>query len=179
MKGTLILIAAVFTALPLLAGDNETPAAPGTSAPAAPAADPRVATALKALGYEYSLTADQDYKLIFEVSDDKRTQVVIVNSNTETFDKAEIREIWSPALTVDDPIDAALAQRLLKANDTYKLGAWRLWSVDRKGDKAQLYVVFAVQIDANSPSPMLSAALDMATQKADELEKEIAKVDEH
>jgi len=36
-----------------------------------------------------------------------------------------------------------------------------------------------VQIDANAPASMLSAALDMATQKADGLEKEIAKVDEH
>ena len=179
MNGTWILVPSLLAALPLLAGENETPEPPVASAPAASVADPRVATALKSLGYEYSLTADQDYKLIFEVSNDKRTQVVIVNSNTEIFDKAEIREIWSPALTVDDPIDAALAQRLLKANDTYKLGAWRLWSVEKKVDKAQLHVVFAVQIDANAPASMLSAALDMATQKADGLEKEIAKVDEH
>jgi len=118
MNGTWILVPSLLAALPLLAGENETPEPPVASAPAASVADPRVATALKSLGYEYSLTADQDYKLIFEVSNDKRTQVVIVNSNTEIFDKAEIREIWSPALTVDDPIDAALAQRLLKANDT-------------------------------------------------------------
>jgi len=182
MKGTLILLTTLAAAPPSLAGDNESAVPPGASAPAntaAPMADPRAATALKSLGYEYSLTADQDFKLVFEVSDDKRTQVVIVNSNTEIFDKAEIREVWSPALTVDDPIDAALAQRLLKANDTFKLGAWRLLSVEEKGGKPQLFVVFAAQIDANAPASMLSAALDMVSQKADELEKEIAKVDEH
>lgn len=181
MNQMLILMTALFAAHVLPAGENETPEPPSSSAPAATAAvaDPRVATVLKALGYEYSMTADQDYRLVFEVSDDKRTQVVIVNSNTEMFDKAEIREVWSPALTIDDPIDAALAQRLLRANDTYKLGAWRLWSVEKKGEKAQLYVVFAVQIDANAPAPMLSAALDIVSQKADELEKELAKDDEH
>jgi hypothetical protein len=182
MKGSLLLIAALIAAPPLLAGENETPQPPAAATPASPAppsADPRVAAALKTLGYEYSLTADQDYKLVFEVGDDKRTQVAIVNSNTEIFDKAEIREVWSPALVVDDPIDAALAQRLLKANDTYKIGAWRLWPTDKDGNKPQLYVVFAAQIDANAPDSMLSAALDMVTQKSDELEKEIAKVDEH
>ncbi|MGH8262912.1 MAG: hypothetical protein ACRET4_05505 [Steroidobacteraceae bacterium] len=182
MKGILILLTALVTVPPTQAGDIDSAEPPGASAPANTAAtvpDPRVATALKSLGYEYSLTADQDFKLVFEVSDDKRTQVVIVNSNTEIFDKAEIREVWSPSLTIDDPIDAAFAQRLLKANDTYKLGAWRLWSVDKKSAKPELYVVFAAQIDANAPASMLSAALDMVSQKADELEKEIAKVDEH
>jgi len=153
-----------------------TPAA--TPAPAPAGTDPRIATALKALGYTYDVTEDKDYKLVFEIGDDKRTQLVVINSNTEFYDKLEIREVWSPALLVEDPLDAALAMRLLRANDKYKLGAWRVWPADKSGDKPQVYVVFAAQIDANAPDSVLSATLDMVSHTADELEKEIVKSDE-
>jgi hypothetical protein len=159
---------------------------PAAAAPPAPSpaptpagTDPRIATALKALGYTYDVTEDKDYKLVFEVSDDKRSQLVVINSNTEFYDKLEIREVWSPALLVDDPLDAELAMRLLRANDKYKLGAWRVWPADKRDGKPQVYVVFAAQIDANAPDSVLSATLDMVSHTADDLEKEVAGNDIH
>jgi hypothetical protein len=182
MKSPLVIAAAALLAAGCASVARQPQAAAPTSA-AAPAAappgtDPRIATALKALGYTYDVTEDKDYKLVFETGDDKRTQLVVINSNTEFYDQLEIREVWSPALLVEDPLDTALAMRLLRANDKYKLGAWRVWPADKSGDKPQVYVVFAAQIDANAPDSVLSATLDMVSHTADELEKEIAKADE-
>jgi hypothetical protein len=143
----------------------------------APAADPRIAAELKALNDKFEITDDRDYRLVFEIGDGQRTQLVIVNSNTEFFDKVEIRDVWSTALLVSAPLDAALAERLLKANDTLKLGAWRVWPAQSKGDSAQAYIVFAAQIDANASQEMLAAALAMVAQTADALEKEITGAD--
>jgi hypothetical protein len=142
-------------------------------------ADPRVAAQLKALKYAYEITADQDYKLVFEVGDEHRTQAVVVNSNTEFYDRFEIREVWSPALTVQEPIDPALASRLLRANNTVKIGAWRIWPAAKKEGPEELYVVFAAQIDARAPKETLAATLDMVAQTADLLEKELTGKDDH
>jgi len=142
-------------------------------------ADARIAAQLKALKYGYEMTADQDYKLVFEVGDEHRTQAVVVNSNTEFYDKYEIREIWSPALTVSDPIDPALASRLLRANNSVKVGAWRIWPAAKNGDTQEIYVVFAAQIDARASKEVLAATLDMVAQTADQLEKELTQKDDH
>ena len=138
-----------------------------------------MAARLKALKYNYEITADKDFKLVFEVGDEKRTQAVVINSNTETYDKYEIREVWSPALSVDEPVDAALVNRLLRANNTVKIGAWRTWPGDKKGDVQEVYIVFAAQIDANAAAEVLAATLDMVAQTADQLEKELTQKDDH
>jgi hypothetical protein len=57
--------------------------------------DQRVEKALKKLGLKYTVDKDGDFKLIFTTEGD-RTQVVFINSGTETLRKMEIREIWSP-----------------------------------------------------------------------------------
>jgi len=163
-----VLIALLVGAIPLAVA-AQTPAPP---------ADARIAAQLKSLNYKYDVTDDGDYRLVIEMSDRKRTQLVVVNSNTEVYDKVEIREVWSTALLVDEAVDAALARRLLKANDTLKLGAWRVWPADKTGDTARVYIVFAAQIDASATEEMLAAALAMVAQTADALEKEITGVDE-
>jgi len=162
-----VLIALLLGAIPL---------AVAAQSPA-PAADARIAAQLKSLNFTYVVTEDGDYRLVIEIGDRKRTQLVVVNSNTEFYDKVEIREVWSTALLVNDPVDAALAGRLLKANDTLKLGAWRVWPAEENGDTAQVYIVFAAQIDASATEEMLAAALSMVAETADALEKEITVVD--
>lgn len=155
---------------------QETPAT--TPAPV-PTEDPRIAAQLKALSYQYAVTEDQDYRLIIQIADDKRAQTVVVNSNTEVYDKAEIREVWSIALQAVNPIEPALAERLLKANNTVKMGAWREWPGAKVGASQELYVVFAAQIDANAPQEVLAATIHLVSQTADALEKELAQKDDH
>lgn len=188
----LMRIAALFAGALLVAAtpagaantDAATPAPATKEAPATapvPVAmeDPRVAAQLKALGYQYAVTEDQDYRLIIQITDDKRAQTVVVNSNTEVYDRAEIREVWSTALKAVSPIDPALAERLLKANNTVKMGAWREWPGARVGASQEIYIVFAAQIDANAPEEVLAATIHLVSQTADALEKELAQKDEH
>ncbi len=181
--------ALLLAAISLIAAANEIPpAAPATQeAPAAapapvPAADPRIAAQLEALGYQYAMTADNDYRLIIQIageeSQEKRAQAVVANSNTESYNKAQIREVWSIALKVASPIDPALADRLLKANNTVKMGAWREWPGEKADDKQVIYIVFAAHIDAHAPQELLEATLNLVSQTADALEKEFTHKDE-
>ncbi len=150
-------------------------------APTAPAPmqDPRIAVQLKALSYQYAVTEDQDYRLIIQIADEKRAQTVVVNSNTEVYDQAQIREVWSIALKAVSPIEPALAERLLKANNTVKMGAWREWPGAKVGASQEIYIVFAAQIDANAPQEVLAATIHLVSQTADALEKELAQQDDH
>jgi hypothetical protein len=171
--------ALLVAATPLVAATNTATLGSDPSLGSDPKEDTRIATQLKELAYKYVVTEDKDYRMIIQIADDKRVQTVVANSNTEVYDKAEIREIWSIALKAVSPIDPALAERLLKANNTVKMGAWREWPGDKVGDQQDIYIVFAAQIDANAPQEVLEATLHLVSQTADALEKELAQKDEH
>ena len=179
MAGALAAFRSVAGAL-LLATAPVSAATPDDPAATVPASreDARIAGQLKALDYQYVVTEDRDYRLIFEIGDDKRTQAVVANSNTEFYNQAELREIWSIALKVAAPIDPLLADRLLKANNNVKLGAWREWPGDKVGERQEIYIVFAAQIDAKAPNEVLDATLNLVSQTADDLEKELTQQDE-
>ena len=73
-----------------------------------PKPDPRVATALDAIGIEPEIDADGDYKLTLKVDEDgNRTQIVYVISSTERYGNLEIREVWAPAFKTGGRLWAA------------------------------------------------------------------------
>ncbi|KAF5292105.1 hypothetical protein FQR65_LT20326 [Abscondita terminalis] len=90
-----VLACALFassTALPALAAD----------------ADPAIAKQLKALGYEYEVDEDGDYKLLMATGDDdERSQIVFVRSAVETYGNLRVRELWSYAYKSPSPAFSA------------------------------------------------------------------------
>jgi len=144
-----------------------TPKAPLQASKTAGEPDQRVEKALKKLGLKYTVDNDGDFKLVFTTEGD-RTQVVFINSNTETLRKMEIREIWSPAAKFSSKPSAALSQALLEKNGSFKIGSY---AYKKAGDA--YFLVFNAQISANASADELLSVVIGVAETADAAENEI------
>lgn len=132
--------------------------------------DRAIGRLLDSLEYKYEVDEDGDYRLVFELDND-RTQLVYVRSNVESYGTHNVREIWSPGYKSPSPdFPASVANRLLDDSNASKLGAWV---------KQQDLAVFVVKIDADATAKQLSDAIDAASASADEIELELTKADEY
>ena len=136
----------------------------------APKADSRVRAALDRASLKYRVDSDGDFRLTFEVDDD-RTHVVFINSNTEEYGDMEVREIWAVGATSETGFSAAKLEELLKKNGTYKIGAWHL---TKNGQRA----VFTVVVSARANSDTIDSMVRLVAKTADGLEKEWLGTDE-
>jgi hypothetical protein len=134
--------------------------------------DQRVEKALKKLGLKYTVDKDGDFKLILTTQGD-RSQVVFINSDTETLRKMEIREIWSPAAKFSSTPPSALSQALLEKNGSFKIGSY---AYKKAGD---VYVlVFHAQIPANASAEELLSVVIGVAGVADATERDIMQTDD-
>lgn len=132
--------------------------------------DAAVGRLLDSLEYKYEIDEDGDYRLVFDMDDD-RTQLVFVRSTVETYGAHRVREIWSPGYKAAGPqLPALVANRLLEDANDSKLGGWV-----KQGDMA----MFVVKIDANAKADVLSDAIDAAIKSADAMELELTAKDEY
>ena len=128
-------------------------------------ADAGIKAQLEQLGYEYEVDDDNDFKLVFKIGDEDRSQIVYIRSPVETYGEHRVREIWSPAYkSPTDDFPALIANRLLEDADTKKLGGWV---------KQDQYAIFVVKIDASADKEALDDALDAAMSAADSMEAEL------
>lgn len=155
----------------------------------APAADPRVKAALDQIGYKYELDKNSDYKLTpiqteqtGTSADNKpiwRSQLVYVNSNTEKYGSLEIREVLAPAFLSNGPLSAEVANRLLRENNTVKLGSWRVVVINSGPNAGKYLAMFAAQINANSDPESLRLTIKSVVLIADRMEKELTNADDY
>ena len=143
-------------------------------ATAAEAADPRVRRALEALGLEYEVDDDGDYRVIMAWSEDERSQLVFVNSKTETLGDAEIREVWTVGYKKEtDALAHRVAVKLLEETSSYKIGAWEVvW----RGET--VLAVLNAKIPADATAKYLGEVINVVSATADEIEKELLTTDE-
>lgn len=127
--------------------------------------DPSIKAQLEALDYKYEIDEDGDFKLVFEIGDEGRSQIVYVLSQVENYGELEVREIWSPAYTSPtEQFPAMIANRLLEASNQAKLGGWV-----KQGKNA----VFVIKIPADASKEVLDDATTAAMELADEMENEL------
>lgn len=153
-------IAAILVALAL-------PFAASAQAPDADArtADADVAALLDSIEYRYELDEDGDYRLVLEMPDSDRTQLVFVRSPVEEYGNVRVREVWSPAWRGDGEFPAAVANRLLQATSDLKLGAW-----ERQGP----FAVLVIKLPADATAKVLEDAMIFAAMAADAMELELS-----
>lgn len=154
-----------------------------------PPADPRVKAALEQIGYKYQLTEENDYKLVpiqteqaGTGTDGKaifRSQLVYVNSNVEKYGTLEIREVLSPAFLSNGPLSAAVANRLLRENNSVKLGSWRLVVINSGANAGKYLAMYAAQIAADSDAEALRLTIKSVILIADRMEKELTGTDDY
>lgn len=154
-----------------------------------PPSDPRIKVALDKIGYKYEMTADNDYKLVPirteqvgtkpDGTPNMRSQIVYVNSNTEKYGALEIREVLAPAFLSTGPLTADVANRLLRENNSVKLGSWRLIPINSGANAGKFLVMFAVQIAADSDAETLRLAIKNVILNADRMENSITGKDDY
>ena len=143
-------------------------------APEASAADPRVMHALNEEGLEYDVDDDGDYRVVVSWSDDDRSHLVFVNSQTQVLGGAEIREVWAVAYMAAEPsIPGKVAIRLLEDNSKCKIGAW-----ETRSNENGVRVHFNVKVPADASPAFLREVVNAVSATADELEKELLGTDE-
>jgi hypothetical protein len=137
--------------------------------------DQRVKTQLDKLGINYSITEHGDFKVIFEMDND-RTQMVFIESNTNKYEGMEIREVKSIAAIKNRKSEYTqpLLLSLLELNQTYKLGAWQI-----HGGEEPYILQFAIRLSANATQTVLDDSIRLAAYIADEMEKEITNQDDY
>jgi len=131
-------------------------------------ADRRVAQALRAAGYSYTVDDDGDYAVTVRFREDNRTQLVWIASSTREIAGAEVRRVWSPAYKSTKPLSASLARRLLEENLGTGIGYWAATETE-----GTTLVVFCTQVSADADPTILDAAIQAVAATADELEKEL------
>lgn len=139
----------------------------GVSGAHAADADPAIAKQLKALGYEYEVDEDGDYKLLMATGDnDERSQIVYIRSTVETYGKHRVRELWSYAYrSPSDSLSAVVANRLLDASNALIIGSWA---------KQERSAVYVAKIPADASTELLEDAISAAAVSADAMEVELA-----
>jgi len=138
------------------------------------AADPRVKRALDAQELNYEIDEDGDFQVIIAWSEEERSQVVVINSNTQVFGDVEIREVWSPGYRKEtDALPSRVANKLLEANATYKIGAWEVvWSGEI------VMAVLNAKISADCSPEHLVKVLGSIAETADSMERELLASDD-
>ncbi|MCA9029492.1 MAG: hypothetical protein KDA69_02385 [Planctomycetaceae bacterium] len=127
--------------------------------------DKRVKALLDELELKYEVDDDNDFKLVFEVGESGRSQIVWIRSNTEDFRTLEIREIMSPGYVAEgDDIPHYVAIKLLEDNRAKKMGGWQ---------KDGKYAVFVSHIGADLDAETLHNVLIFTVEAADEMEKQL------
>lgn len=131
--------------------------------------DLRLSSALDAAGIAYTVLQSGDLQVRARLADE-RHQSVVLRSQTHAYRREEWRELYAIAHRIDDEasLDAALARRLLAANDSLVMGAW---SFDNQR------VALIVRLPARSSPLRVAEAIDFVAEVADGLELELGNED--
>jgi len=135
--------------------------------------DIRVATALNQIKTEYEVVKDGVYMVTYETKD-KRTQKVLIPSETETFNGVEFRTILSLAAITDNLPSQQEANYLLQQN-VERMGVWTI----HKNPSGKYIIANMLRVPADFDGKKLHMALSEVSILADELEKRLSKKDEY
>ena len=125
--------------------------------------DPAVKAALDAEKIKYEVDSDGDYKVTFDLGND-RTQVVWIRSATESYGSLKVREVWSPGYKLSGELPAKIANRLLEHSHGMILGGWT---------KQKAFAMYVVKILATATPQQVRDAAEAAADAADEIEQEL------
>lgn len=129
------------------------------------AEDNSVKRRLDAVNQKYEVDKDGDFKMTFTFTEDKRSQVVIVEGTPYDVAGMQVRNVYAALAKVSTDGIAARAVDLLKDNNGYKMGAYEI-----QGDT----VLLSLKIPDSATPQQLLKAVQMAASVADEKEKAIS-----
>ena len=110
-------------------------------------------------GLKYEMDKDGDYKILFNVGDTKRTQLVYVSGDTQTIGGLVIREFFAPAAKVSVAVDGAKALELLAESHRKKVGSWEI-----HGDGLNYTAKVSDSISAKDARSLLETIVNIADE---------------
>ncbi len=130
--------------------------------------DRRVKAALDAESLRYQVNASGNFVLScsWETGDSsERSQLVYIQSGTETLGGFEIREIWSKGFGGGKLPRSELA-KLLVQNESLKIGAWGI----QQSAEGEEHLLFTAKVPANLSSSTIRSIVFNVAKVADALE---------
>ncbi|TAE72718.1 MAG: hypothetical protein EAZ85_09015 [Bacteroidetes bacterium] len=135
-------------------------------------ADNRVAENLKNLSFKYELQPE-DATFKFTVPIGKRTQTIFIESSTSTYDKLEMREVYSIVHQSRNIPDQSRLVKLLMDNAQKKIGAWEIVY-----EGSEYFIIFTAKIPANADASDMKSAIDIVSASSDGMEQQLFATDE-
>jgi hypothetical protein len=136
--------------------------------------DIRLKKQLDSTDINYSITKSNNFKITIQTEDsiEERTQIVIINSQTEKVANFEIREIGSIGLKLKkSSYKHELLYQVLNRNRQRKIGAWEIAEYSSEPD--YFYLRHVIKISVNiSPSDLIGLVHTVAFEN-DRIEKEL------
>ena len=133
--------------------------------------DSRITENLKELNFKFNVKEDGTFEAKIPISN--RTQIVFIHSNTSTYDKLEMREIYSVISQSNQYPNEATLLKLLQDNGQKKLGAWELIK-----EQNNYFIVFTAKISATLDAADLKSVIDIVATAADAMEQQLYMIDE-
>jgi hypothetical protein len=136
--------------------------------------DIRLKKQLDSTDINYSITKSNNFKITIQTEDsiEERTQIVIINSQTEKVANFEIREIGGIGLKLKkSSYNHELLYQVLNRNGQRKIGAWEITEYSSEPD--YFYLRHVIKISVNiSPSDLIGLVHTVAFE-SDRIEKEL------
>lgn len=108
------------------------------------------------------------YKIEQKIAGGK-TQDVFVAKDTEYFQRADVRKIWSLVLVTKDAPNSELMMRLLRQSSATKIGSWAI----EKNSADEHMVIYVAKLDATAPDEALKGTIDYVARIAGAMSKEL------
>ena len=132
-------------------------------------ADPLVAAALDEQGVIYTINSEGNFKVVYQMeADEERSHQVFVVSRTSSFRNAEMRELWSVAVVLNEYPTQELMLKLLTTNSGIKVGAWAIENFDD-----ELWILYTIKVPVDIGSAALKDLIYFVAEMCDELEQEL------
>jgi hypothetical protein len=98
-----------------------------------------------------------------------KTQDVFVAKETEYFQRADVRKIWSLVSVTKDAPSSELMMRLLRQSSATKIGAWAI----EKNSAGEHMVIYVAKLDATAPDEALKGTIEYVARIAGAMNKEL------
>ncbi|EMB18901.1 S1 family peptidase [Rhodopirellula europaea] len=97
------------------------------------------------------------------------TQSVFVAKDTEYFQRADVRKVWSLVSVSSDEPSAELMMRLMRQNSATKIGGW----VVEKNGAGEFLILYVAKLDATAPDEAVAASIDYVARIAGAMSKQL------
>lgn len=124
---------------------------------------------LEDAGIEHSANTTGHYQIEQKLPGDK-TQTVFVAKETEYFQRADIRKIWSLVSVTKEAPSAELTMRLLRQSSVTKIGSWAI----EKNSNGEFMVIYVSKLDATAPDEALKGTIEYVARIANAMSNDLA-----